>query len=147
MTPWDRLDKREKTNPKTCETIKMKTLFSALLICTLAMATPAFAKTSKEVTTTGTIVTVTLKSITISVSQNNQTGQSTPAAQSTPAGQTNQETYKIEKHTVIKLDGNTSTVEKLSAGMSVSVIRSNDKAKSAKEIDATTAAPAAAKHS
>src|SRR5580658_4578506 len=102
--------------------MKMKTLLSIIVICALAFATSAFAKSNKNdknVTTSGSIVTITTSSITVSISQSNQ------------------QSWKISKHTIVKLNGVASTIDKLSAGMNASIISSSSKSKSAKEIDAT----------
>lgn len=104
----------------------MKTLSTIVLFCILAMSAPAFAATNHQVTTAGSISTVSTASITVSVSA------------------TEQKTYKISKRTKVKLDSTASTADKLSAGMGVTVTLSSDRSKDAKEIDATTAkAPAA----
>lgn len=99
----------------------MKKLIALLLLLTLAIVSPSYAKGKKKPAgEEGRIVEVTALSITLSL------------------GKTGDDhvTYNITKDTVVKFDGATATADNLRAGMVARVEAVKDHSDTAKEIDA-----------
>lgn len=106
----------------------MKTpLYATLLICLLALVSPAFAGTGPTPaldSTSGYIVTVNKKAVTIKIGEK-------------------EKTFTVGKNTKVKLDGVASTLSSLAAGQHASIltkVNKTTKVKSteAQEIDAHT---------